>query len=140
MPLLRYRTKDLTVIKGDPCPCGRTHRRIERIKGRTDDMLIVKGVNMYPIQVERILMTFPEVANNYLIVLERENDVERMAVLAELRPDAFRGELAALEALRSRITAALRDELLVTPKVELVESGVIPESEGKAVRVEDRRE
>lgn len=112
---------------------------MERVKGRTDDMLIVKGVNMYPIQVERVLMGFEEVGSNYLIVLETENHVDQITVRAELRKDFFRGDLGQLERLRQRIVDDLRGELLVTPRVELVEAGSLPVSEGKAVRVDDRR-
>ncbi len=140
MPILRYRTRDLTRITSAPCPCGRTHRRIERITGRTDDMLIVKGVNIYPVQVERVLMRFAEVGSDYLIVLETIDHIDRFTVRAELQPDAFGGDLAALERLRRRIVEDLRGEILVTPKVELVEPGSLPKPEGKAVRVEDRRE
>jgi phenylacetate-CoA ligase len=140
MPLIRYRTKDLTSVSFEPCPCGRTHLRIERITGRTDDMLIIKGVNLYPIQVERVLMGFPEIGSNYLIVLVTENHVDQIQVMAELRRDFFRGDLPALERLRQRITEELRGEILVTPQVELVEAGSLPVTEGKAIRVEDRRE
>jgi phenylacetate-CoA ligase len=139
MPLIRYRTKDLTSFTSGPCPCGRTHLRIRRITGRTDDMLIVKGVNIYPIQVERVLMGFSEVGSNYRIVLTTEGHVDQITVMAELRRDFFSGDLAALDGLRKRIVAELRGELLVTPGVELVEAGSLPVSEGKAVRVEDQR-
>ncbi len=139
MPLIRYRTKDLTSLRHERCRCGRTHLRMERVKGRTDDMLIVKGVNMYPIQVERVLMGFEEVGSNYLIVLETENHIDQITVRAELRKDFFHGDLGPLERLRQKIVNDLRGELLVTPRVELVEAGSLPVSEGKAVRVEDRR-
>jgi phenylacetate-CoA ligase len=139
MPLVRYRTKDLTSVCRERCGCGRTHVRIERITGRTDDMLIIKGVNIYPIQVERVLMGFEEVGTNYVIVLTRENHIDGMTVMAELGKDFFRGDLPALENLRKRITAELRGEILITPRVELVEAGSLPVAEGKAVRVDDRR-
>ena len=140
MPLIRYRTKDLTSVSFEPCPCGRTHLRIERITGRTDDMLIIKGVNLYPIQVERVLMSFPEIGSNYLIVLVTEDHVDQIQVMAEVRRDFFSGDLPALERLREKITEDLRGEILVTPRVELVEAGSLPVTEGKAIRVEDRRE
>jgi phenylacetate-CoA ligase len=140
MPLVRYRTRDITSLCGEPCPCGRTHRRIERITGRTDDMLIVKGVNIYPVQVERVLMRFAELGSDYLIVLATVNHLDQFTVRAELKPDAFRGDLHALEALRRRIADELRGEILVSARVELVEHGSLPKPEGKAVRVEDRRE
>lgn len=140
MPLLRYRTRDLTSRLAAPCPCGRTHRRIERITGRTDDMLIVKGVNIYPIQVERVLLRFPELGSDYLIVLETINHLDQFTVRAELKPDAFRGDLHALEVLRRRVADDLRGEILVSARVELLEHASLPKPEGKAVRVEDRRE
>ena len=140
MPLIRYRTKDLTSLRRDPCPCGRTHLRMERITGRTDDMLILKGVNIYPIQVERALMGFKEIGSNYLMVLSTEDHVDQLTVKAELRRGFFQGDLPALEDLRRRIVGELRGEILITPRVELLEAGSLPTTEGKAVRVEDRRE
>lgn len=140
MPLIRYRSKDLATIYPEPCPCGRTHRRISRIKGRSDDMFILKGVNIFPLQIDTTLMNIPEVGTNYLVILERENFEDRMIVRVEVRPEFFKGDLWQLERLRKEITEALRSELLVTPKVELVEPDSLPKSEGKAVRVIDRRE
>jgi phenylacetate-coenzyme A ligase PaaK-like adenylate-forming protein len=140
MPMIRYRSKDLAAIFPEPCPCGRTHRRMSRIKGRSDDMFILKGVNIFPLQIDTTLMNIPEVGTNYLIVLERENFEDRMIVRVEVRPQFFRGDLWQLENLRKQITEALKSELLVTPKVELVEPDSLPKSEGKAVRVMDKRE
>ncbi|MGB9701085.1 MAG: phenylacetate--CoA ligase family protein [Thermodesulfobacteriota bacterium] len=140
MPLIRYRSKDLATIYSEPCPCGRTHRRLSRIKGRSDDMFILKGVNIFPLQIDTTLMNIPEVGTNYLVILERENFEDRMIVRVEVRPEFFKGDLWQLEKLRKEITEALRSELLVTPKVELVEPDTLPKSEGKAVRVIDRRE
>ena len=139
MPLIRYRTKDLTSLCREPCRCGRTHLRIARITGRTDDMLILKGVNIYPIQVARVLMSFEEIGSNYQLVLTTENHIDQLTVMAELRRDFFRGDLAALEELRRRIVGELRGEILITPRVELLEPESLPVSEGKAVRVVDRR-
>ena len=140
MPLIRYRSKDLAAIFPEPCKCGRTHRRISRIKGRSDDMFILKGVNIFPLQIDTILMNVPEVGTNYLVVLDRETFEDRMSVRVEVRPEIFKGDLRQLDNLRRKITEDLRSELLVTPKVELVEPDSLPESEGKAVRVIDRRE
>jgi phenylacetate-CoA ligase len=139
MPLLRFRTRDLTSIIPEPCPCGRTHRRLSRIQGRSDDMFIVRGVNIFPLQIERVLMSMPEVGRNYLIVVDREGYVDRLTVRVELTPDAFQGELAQLRTLQEKIARALREEILVNPRVELVEPGSIPHQEGKAVRVIDER-
>jgi len=140
MPLVRYRTRDLARVIPGPCPCGRTHRRLSRIRGRTDDMLIIKGVNIYPIQIERVLMGIEEVGNNYLIVLDKDGPVDRLTVKIEAGP-AFLSQqnIRGMETLRKRIQRALADEILVTPAVELVGHGTIPAGEGKAVRVVDNR-
>ena len=140
MPILRYRTKDLTRIIPGPCECGRVHRRIERIKGRTDDMLILKGVNIFPIQIEKKLMDIPGVGTNFLIILEREGFNDLMIIRVEVGREFFSGDLKQLEALRRRIVEELKSDILITPKVELVEPGALPKSEGKAVRVIDNRE
>ena len=139
MPLIRYRTRDLAMIQSGPCPCGRTHRRISRIRGRSDDMLILKGVNIYPMQVERVLMSFGEVGSNYVIVLDRKGSIDQMTVKIEVTPDLLGMGLEGLEDLRQKLTNSLRDEILITPRVELVEPGRLAPSEGKAVRVVDNR-
>ncbi len=139
MPLIRYRTRDLAMVHPGTCACGRTHRRLSRIKGRSDDMLIVKGVNVYPIQVEQVLMTFEEVGNNYLILLDREGPVDQMTVRIEVTSALLAQGIEGLEALRAKIIRRLREEILFTAKVDLVEPGVIPADEGKAVRVIDNR-
>jgi phenylacetate-CoA ligase len=139
MPLIRYRTRDLTSIVPGACPCGRTHRRISRIKGRSDDMFIIKGVNVFPLQVETLLMSIPEVGRNYQIILENEGPMDAMTVRVEVQHEFFRGDIKGLKALQQRITAALKGELLFTPGVALVEPDSLPKSEGKAVRVVDRR-
>ncbi|MBU1185159.1 MAG: phenylacetate--CoA ligase, partial [Proteobacteria bacterium] len=121
MPILRYRTKDLTRIIPGPCPCGRTHRRIERIKGRTDDMMIIKGVNIFPIQIEKRLMEIPGVGNNFIIILDRADYNEQMTVKVEVKKEFFGGNLQQLETLRRRIVEELKSDILITPKVDLVE-------------------
>ena len=138
MPLIRYRTRDLTRILTEKCPCGRTHRRLDRMKGRSDDMFIVKGVNIFPMQIEKILMQFPELGTNYLITIEPidNNDVIFVDVeLASLTTDNY----IELQNLGKEITRRIKDEILVTPKVRLVSKGSLPQSEGKAVRVKDLR-
>jgi len=140
MPILRYRTKDLTRIIPGACECGRTHARIERIKGRTDDMLILKGVNIFPIQIEKKLMDIEGVGTNFLIILERKEFNDHMIVRVEVQKKFFSGDLKQLEGLRRRIVEELKSDILITPKVELVEPGSLPKSEGKAVRVIDKRE
>jgi phenylacetate-CoA ligase len=103
-------------------------------------MLILRGVNIFPMQIERVLMSMPEVGHNYLIVLDRDGHSERLTVRVEVTPNLFHGEMDELLRLQERITHALRDEILVRPRVELVEPGSIPLREGKAVRVMDERE
>jgi phenylacetate-CoA ligase len=139
MPILRYRTKDLTRIIPGPCGCGRTHRRIDRIKGRTDDMMIIKGVNIFPIQIEKKLMDIPGVGTNFLIILEREGFNDHMIVKVEVQQEFFDGDILHLERLQRRIVEELRSDILITPKVELVEPNTLPRSEGKAQRVIDNR-
>jgi phenylacetate-CoA ligase len=138
-PLIRYRTRDLTRILPGPCPCGRTHRRIDRIRGRSDDMLIINGVNIFPLQIERTLMRVPAIGSNYLIEVHEESFMDRLHVKVELRPDAFGGTLSELEHLSARLTDELKAELGVTPVVKLLEAGTLPAAEGKAVRVVDLR-
>ncbi|SMC26538.1 phenylacetate-CoA ligase [Desulfacinum hydrothermale DSM 13146] len=139
MPLLRYRTKDLTRILPGDCPCGRPHRRLDRIQGRSDDMFILKGVNIFPIQVEQVLMGIPEVGNNYRIVLDRQDNVDTMTVEVEVTDRIFVEDMRHLQRIRNRITKELKSELLVTPGVTLVEPHSLPKNEGKAVRLIDRR-
>ena len=139
MPLIRYRTRDLTSVYSEPCACGRTHKRLARIKGRSDDMFIVKGVNVFPIQVETVLMSIPEVGTNYVIELDTEEEIDVMTVKVEVHSDFFLGDVKGLKALQQKITTALRSEVLFTPKVTLVEPDSIPKGPGKAVRVIDHR-
>lgn len=139
MPLIRYRTKDLTRIIPGTCACGRTHRRLERFKGRTDDMLILKGVNIFPMQIEKKLMDIEGVGTNFLIILNREGYNDNMTVKVEVSRDYFSGDIKQLEKLRKKIVEELKGELLITPKIELVESDSIPKGDGKAVRVIDNR-
>ena len=139
MPLLRYRTRDLTRILPGECPCGRTHRRIDRIKGRSDDMFIIKGVNIFPMQIEKILVQFAQLGSNYLITLETMDNQDEMIVEVELN-DLCVDSYIELDQMRKEITRQLKDEILVTPKVKLVKKGTLPQSEGKAVRVRDLRD
>jgi len=136
MPFLRYRTKDITRVIPEKCDCGRTHRRITRIIGRVDDMFIVRGVNIFPQQIERVLMSVKGVAQNYQIHLEA---YDKMTVKVEIGQDFFDGNIEHLLSLKSKITEKLKSEILVTPKVELLEPGTLPVSEGKSHRVIDNR-
>jgi phenylacetate-CoA ligase len=138
-PLIRFRTRDLTRILPGPCPCGRSHRRIDRIKGRSDDMMIVNGVNIFPLQIEKTLMGIPAIGNNYLIEIREEGYMDKLHVSVELKREAFSGTLAELEALQLKAAEELRAEIGVTPTVKLLEAGSLPEQEGKAERVKDLR-
>ena len=137
MPLLRYRTRDLTRVLGRSCPCGRNHIRLDRMKGRSDDMMVLRGVNIFPIQIEKILMQFDELASNYLITLTTDDDNDNMTVEVEL--EKFDDDYAKLQKLEKEIRRRLKDEILLTPFVKLVPKGTLPVSEGKAVRVVDKR-
>ena len=139
MPLIRYRTGDITRFMPRACSCGRVHRRMERISGRTDDMMILKGVNIFPMQVERVLMNIPEVGNNYQIVLETRNDIDVMRVMVEVEPGHFVEDVGYLKKLQERVARELRGELLITPRVELVEPNHLPRAQGKAIRLIDNR-
>lgn len=136
MPLLRYRTRDVTSIIPEPCACGRTHRRLNRITGRSDDMLIVRGVNIYPQQIERVLMAQHHIGRNYLIHLGGLDD---MTVKVELSESGFDGQVENLVALQKHIAEKLRAEILITPHVQLLPPHSLPVSEGKAKRVIDER-
>ena len=146
MPLLRYRTRDLTRLLPGECPCGRTHRRIARLQGRSDDMIILKGVNIFPIQIEKILMQFSQLSTDFLITLytvpegQERPAGDYMTVEVELRDDTNTDDYQALQTLTREITRQLKDEILITPKVKLVPKGALKASdEGKAVRVKDLR-
>jgi phenylacetate-CoA ligase len=136
MPLLRYRTRDITSLIPEPCRCGRTHRRLNRITGRSDDMLIVRGVNIFPQQIERILMAEMRVGRNYLILL---NGLDEMTVKVELAEAGFDGQVEHLMKFQNQLAEKLRAEILIKPKVQFLPPGSLPISEGKAQRVIDER-
>jgi phenylacetate-CoA ligase len=139
MPLIRYRTRDLTRFLPGNCACGRTHARIDRITGRTDDMFIVKGCNIFPMQIEGVLMKIPELGSDYLITIDTMNDSDELIIEVEVKRDWFSDEISKLESMTRTISHNIRNEVLVKPIVKLVEPGTIPQSEGKAVRVVDKR-
>ena len=139
MPLLRYRTRDLTRILPGECPCGRHHKRLARLQGRSDDMIILKGVNIFPIQIEKILLKFKELSTDYLITLETKDSNDTMTIDVELS-QLFTDDYKQLQSLERTITRQLKDEILITPKVRLVPKGSLNASdEKKAVRVKDLR-
>ena len=138
-PILRYRTRDLAFLHAEPCQCGRTHRRLSRILGRTDDMLIINGVNVFPSQIEEKIMKIPEVATNYQIHVDKKGELDRLTVQVEIYPKLFLGAVSELEALRARIREELKSSIVINPAVELHEPGSLPVFEGKAKRVVDER-
>lgn len=140
MPLMRYRTRDLAFLHTEPCKCGRTHRRMSRILGRSDDMLIINGVNVFPSQIEEVIMKIPEVGTNYQILVEKQGALDRIVVKVELYPKMFLGEAKQIDNLKSKIGDELKASITIKPAIELHEHGSLPAFEGKAVRVVDTRE
>jgi phenylacetate-CoA ligase len=134
LPLLRYRTGDLAALELAPCACGRTTVRMSRIRGRRDDMLIIRGVNLYPSEIERILLGVPDVAPHYQLVVERPGALDELALLCEPARDGLDRF-----ALHARLAHALHQQLGLTIAVRILDRGQVPRSEGKAVRVVDRR-
>jgi phenylacetate-CoA ligase len=138
-PLLRYRTRDIASFLPIPCACGRSHRRLSRITGRTDDMLIINGVNIYPSQIENVIMRIPEVGNNYQIHLEKTGALDRLIVKVEISSAMFIGDLKQIDNLKELIKDNLKASIIINPSVELHEPGSLPVFEGKAKRVVDNR-
>ena len=139
LPLIRYRTKDISRLTQEPCACGRTLIRMAKVSGRSDDMLIIRGVNVFPSQVEHVLMGIEGVEPHYQIEVSREGSLDVMAILVEVSERIFSGEIKVLERLSRSIQMEIKDMLGVTCKVKLVEPRSIQRSEGKAQRVIDRR-
>ena len=139
-PVIRYRTRDITRILPGECACGRTHRRIDRLHGRTDDMLIIRGVNVFPSQIENVMETFDQVSSWYQIELTTKNFLDVVTLKAEVNPDFDFDSTGAIDQLQRQIQAALKAALSVGVKVKLVEPMSIPRSTGKAKRIIDRRE
>ncbi len=139
IPVVRYRTRDISRIIPEPCPCGRTFRRMERVTGRSDDMLIIRGVNVYPSQIEQVLMEVPMVAPHYQVVLTKRGSMDHVEVHVEVSPEFNFDEVREIEALQRRVKAAIESALAVSIAVKLVEPKSIARSEGKAKRVVDLR-
>ena len=140
IPVLRYRTHDLTAVHTEPCACGRTLARMDKVRSRSDDMLIIRGTNVFPSQIEDVLTGIEEVTPHYHIIVETRGGMDALIVETELRPEAFRDSFEAMDALRARIAEKLKGTLLVAPEVRLVEPGGIERAIGKAKHVDDRRE
>lgn len=139
-PVIRYRTRDITRIIPGTCSCGCTHRRIDRLHGRTDDMLIIRGVNVFPSQIEDVMKTFEEVSSWYQIELTRSGSLDVVTLKAEVNPNFDFDQMSKLQQLQKQIQAAMKSALSVGIKVKIVEPKSIPRSEGKAKRVIDLRE
>lgn len=139
LPLIRYRTKDLTSISYDKCDCGRTSARISRFKGRVDDMLIIRGVNVFPSQVEAALVDVEEVSPHYMIIVDRVNNLDTLEIQVELNPQYLTDEIKGIESLTKKITHVISQALGLNPKVKIVEPNTLVRSEGKAVHVIDNR-
>ena len=139
IPLIHYRTKDLTSITHEKCECGRTTARLSRFKGRSDDMLIIRGVNVFPSQVEAALLEMGETSANYLMIVDRVNNLDTLEIQVEVDEKFFSDEIRELENLTRKIAHNLQQALLIQPKVTLVEPKTLQRSEGKAVRVIDKR-
>jgi phenylacetate-CoA ligase len=138
-PMLRYRTRDLTRLRPDQCPCGRTARVMDRIRARSDDMLIIHGVNLFPGQVEAGLLAVPEVEPHYQIVITPTETLDVLEIKVEIRPESFSDDIRALESLRKRVFDSVKQIIGLSPKITLVEPGSLPRSEGKIKRVIDNR-
>ncbi|PLX91706.1 MAG: phenylacetate--CoA ligase [Desulfuromonas sp.] len=140
IPLIRYRTRDITRIISEPCICGRTHLRIERLSGRSDDMLIIRGVNVFPSQIESVLCQIEGLAPHYQLIVEREDNLDSLEVQVEVNEETFSDEVKQMQELSAQIRKDIKDLLGITCKVRLVEPKTIARSEGKAQRVIDRRQ
>jgi phenylacetate-CoA ligase len=138
-PVIRYRTRDITSLNPEPCICGRTHVRMNRVTGRSDDMLIIRGVNVFPSQIESVLMETDDVEPHYQLVVDREDNLDVLTVMVEVGDRSFTDEVKGLQQLERRITKNIKELLGVSARVKLVEPKAIERSQGKAVRVVDNR-
>jgi len=139
IPLIRYRTRDLTRLNYEKCACGRTLVRMDKCKGRSDDMLIIRGVNVFPSQIESVLLEMSETAPHYLLIVEREGNLDTLKLMVEVQEQFFSDEIRKLEALRKKITHKLQSTLGIAVDVKLVEPKTIERTAGKAKRVIDNR-
>lgn len=139
LPLIRYRTKDLSSLNYERCECGRTEVRMSKVTGRTDDMLIIRGVNVFPSQVESVLLSIGETAPHYMLVVDRKDNLDTLEIQVELSTNLFSDEVKKLEDIERKITKEVQSTLGIGAKVRLVEPKSIQRSEGKAKRVIDKR-
>lgn len=139
IPVLRYRTRDISILTNEPCACGRTHVRMHKVMGRTDDMLIIRGVNVFPSQVESVLLEIGETEPHYLLIVDRRGSLDELEIQVEVSPALFSDKVKGLEDLEHKIHHRIESLLGISARVKLVELHSIPRSEGKAKRVIDRR-
>ena len=139
LPIIRYRIGDITSMYEEPCPCGRTHPRIRRLSGRVDDMLVIRGINVFPSQVQHTLMGIPEVGEHFQIVVDRKGVLDTMMVRVELNQDSFTDNIVKLMEIRENISYRLKNALNISSAVELVAPGTLPRFEGKTKFVVDNR-
>ena len=139
MPMIRYRTHDICVLDDRPCACGRTTLRMGRITGRTDDMLVIRGVNVFPSQIETVLVGVNGVAPHYMLVVDRVNSTDTLEVQVEMTEDMFSDTVGHIETLRKTIVDQIKSVVGISANVRLVAPKSIPRSEGKAKRVIDNR-
>ena len=139
MPLIRYRTHDICCLNPEPCACGRTHVRMSRITGRTDDMMVIRGVNVFPSQIESVLMRVKGVTPNYMIIVDRVNSTDTMEVQVELSDEMFTDTVSGIERIRDEIKENIKSVVGISVKVQLVPPKSIQRFEGKAKRVIDKR-
>ena len=137
--MIRYRTHDICTLTKEPCPCGRTHVRMSRITGRTDDMLVIRGVNVFPSQIEEVLLKIPGVSPHYMLVVDRVNSTDRLEVQVELTEEIFSDTVSDIEKIQGKITEQIKSVVGVAAVVKLVAPKSIPRSEGKAKRIIDNR-
>lgn len=139
-PIIRYRTRDISILYNEPCLCGRTHVRMNRVLGRSDDMLIIRGVNVFPSQIESVLLEIGETEPHYLLVVDRHDNMDDLEIWVEVNEQLFSDEVRHLEELERKIKGAIESILGISARIKLVEPKTIARSEGKAKRVIDRRE
>ncbi|MBF0201981.1 MAG: phenylacetate--CoA ligase [Desulfamplus sp.] len=138
-PIIRYRTRDITSLNPEPCICGRTHVRMNKVSGRTDDMLIIRGVNVFPSQIESVLMKSDNIQPHYQLVVDRIDNLDTLTVMVEVGRELFSDEIKTLQNMEKKLSSDIKEYLGVSAKIKLVEPKTIERSQGKAVRVIDRR-
>jgi phenylacetate-CoA ligase len=140
LPLIRYRTRDISILNHEPCPCGRTHVRMHRVMGRTDDMLIIRGVNVFPSQIESVLLEIGETEPHYQLIVDREGNLDDLEIWVEVSERLFSDQVRRLEDLEAKIKREIASVLGISSRIKLVEPKTIPRSEGKAKRIIDKRD